>query len=145
MYRELLNEIIKKTDMPKLQNPCTENDIAEAEKVVGYIFPEELKKLLKETDGDKYFLLSAKEIIKNVELNRNYLAECLEPDEYIEKIDRHIFFATNGCGDYYCYKVSEDGKADTSAIYIWDHECFETRYVAKDLMDAIIKYYNDEI
>ena len=66
MYRELLNEIIKKTDMPKLQNPCTENDIAEAEKVVGYMFPEELKKLLRETDGDKYFLLSAKEIIKNV-------------------------------------------------------------------------------
>ena len=34
MYRELLSDIIKKNDMPKLQNPCTENDIAEAEKVL---------------------------------------------------------------------------------------------------------------
>lgn len=56
-----------------------------------------------------------------------------------------FFFATNGCGDYYCYRVSENGEVDTSGIYIWEHEEFETHYVAKDIRDAIIKYYNDEI
>lgn len=145
MYRELLSELIKKVNWAKLQEPCSENDIAEAEKVVGYTFPDELKALLRETNGDHWFLLSAQQIIEIVENNRNILSECFEPDEYLEKVDRHIFFATNGCGDYYCYRVSENGEVDTSAIYLWEHEEFETRYVAKDIKDAIIKYYNDEI
>ncbi len=145
MYRELLSELIKKSNWAKLQEPCSENDIAEAEKVVGYTFPDELKALLRETNGDHWFLLSAQQIIGIVENNRSILSECFEPDEYLEKVDRHIFFATNGCGDYYCYRVSENGEVDTSAIYLWEHEEFETRYVAKDIKDAIIKYYNDEI
>lgn len=145
MYRELLSEHIKKTDWAQLQSPCPESDIAKVEKVVGYTFPDDLKALLRETNGDRWFLLSAKEIIENVERNRSILSECLEPDEYLEKVDRYIFFATNGCGDYYCYRVCENGKVDTSAIYIWEHEEFETHYVAKDIREAIIKYYNNEI
>lgn len=145
MYRELLSELIQRSNWAKLQEPCSENDIAKAEKVVGYTFPDELKALLRETNGDHWFLLSAQQIIEIVENNRNILSECFEPDEYLEKVDRHIFFATNGCGDYYCYRVSENREVDTSAIYLWEHEEFETRYVAKDIKDAIIKYYNDEI
>ena len=38
-----------------------------------------------------------------------------------------------------------NGETDTSAIYIWEHELFEIREVAKDLIDLIKKYYNDEI
>ncbi|MCD8314335.1 MAG: SMI1/KNR4 family protein [Firmicutes bacterium] len=112
---------------------------------MGYTFPDELKALYRETDGDNWFLLSLQQIIDNVEINRKILSKYLEPDEYSEKVDRYIFFATNGCGDYYCYRVSESGVTDTSAIYIWEHEGFEARYVAKDIKDAIIKYYNDEI
>ncbi len=145
MYRELLSELIQEHDWAKLQNPCSEKDILAAEKYVGYTFPDELKALLRETDGDHWFLLSAKEIIENVERNRNIMAEYFEPDEFLEKVDRHIFFATNGCGDYYCYRILENGETDTSAIYLWEHELFETHLVAKDIKDAIIKYYNDEI
>ena len=145
MYRELLSEFIKNVDWAKLQDPCSEQELKKAEKVVGYPFPDELKALLRETNGDRWFLLSAKEIIENVERNRTILSECFEPDEFVEKVDLHIFFATNGCGDYYCYKVSQNGEVDTSAIYIWDHEDFETRYAAKNIKDAIIKYYSNEI
>lgn len=145
MYRELLSEFIKNVDWAKLQDPCSEQELEKAEKVVGYPFPDELKALLRETNGDRWFLLSAKEIIENVERNRTILSECFEPDEFVEKVDLHIFFATNGCGDYYCYKVSQNGEVDTSAIYIWDHEDFETRYAAKNIKDAIIKYYSNEI
>ncbi len=145
MYRELLSELIQEYDGAKLQNPCSEKEIAKAEKIVGYPFPNELKALLRETDGDRWFLLSVKEIMEIVESNRSILSESFEPDEYLEKVDRHIFFATNGCGDYYCYRVLENGEVDTSGIYLWDHEEFETRYVAKDIKDAIVKYYHSEI
>lgn len=145
MYRELLSELIHGHDWAKLQNPCSEKDILAAEKYVGYTFPDELKALLRETDGDHWFLLSAKEIIENVERNRNIMAEYFEPDEFLEKVDRHIFFATNGCGDYYCYRILENGETDTSAIYLWEHELFETHLVAKDIRDAITKYYHNEI
>lgn len=145
MYRELLRKLIKKVKWAKLRKPCSENDIEKAERAVGYTFPDELKALYRETDGDNWFLLSLQQIIDNVEINRKILSKYLEPDEYLEKVDRYIFFATNGCGDYYCYRVSESGVTDTSAIYIWEHEGFEAQYVAKDIKDAIIKYYNDEI
>ena len=66
-------------------------------------------------------------------------------EEFEENVNRFIFFATNGCGDYYCYRVLENGETDISAIYIWEHELFEIREVAKDLAELITKYYNDEV
>ncbi len=145
MYKELLKDLIKDYSYARLCEPCSEKDIKKAEETVGFPFPEELKALLRETDGDHWFLLSANEIIENVRRNREILAEYLEPEEFTEKVDRHIFFATNGCGDYYCYRILPSGEPDTSEIFIWEHELLETRPVANDLKDAIIKYYNDEI
>ena len=69
------------------------------------------------------------QIIEHVKSNREIFPEYLEPDEFEEKVNRHIFFATNGCGDYYCYRILPDGAVDT----------------AKDLPEMITKYYNDEI
>lgn len=43
------------------------------------------------------------------------------------------------------YRVLPDGKTDDTAIYIWEHELFETREVAKDIVDVITKYYNNEV
>ena len=58
MYRELLREQIKKVDWAKLQDPCPENDIAEAEKIVGYTFPDDLKALLmKQTETTGFYCL----------------------------------------------------------------------------------------
>ena len=106
---------------------------------MGYNFPEELKELLLEMNGDKWLLFSTEKIIECVSLNREYLLECYED------IESHIFFAGNGCGDYYCYNVREDGIVDTSAIHIWLHEDNETRWVAKDMEELIRRYYNSEI
>lgn len=73
------------------------------------------------------------------------MAEYFEPDEFLEKVDRHIFFATNGCGDYYCYRVLPNGETDTDAIYLWEHELFETHVVAENMKDLIVKYYGGEV
>ena len=145
MYRELIGKLIDGHNWAKLQEPCSEEQIKKAEKYVGFTFPEELKALLRETNGDHWFLLSAEEIVAQVKRNREILAEYLESDEFEEKVNRFIYFASNGCGDYYCYRVLPNDQADTSAIYIWEHELFETREVAKDICDLIIKYYNNEV
>ena len=112
---------------------------------VGFTFPKELKAMLRETNGDNWLLLSAERIISHVKGNREMFPEYLDPDEFEEKVNRFVFFATNGCGDYYCYRVLDNGETDTSAIYIWEHELFEVREVAKDIADLITKYYNDEV
>ncbi len=139
MYKEMVVECSEGKARIQIQEPATLSKILKAEKVVGYNFPEELKKLLFEMNGDKWLLFSTEEIIRCASLNREYLLECYED------IERHIFFAGNGCGDYYCYNVSEDGIVDTSAIYIWRLEDNETCMVAKNIKELIRRYYNSEI
>ena len=145
MYRELLSNIIANHNRAKLQDPCDEKELTAAEEYVGFPFPAELKALLRETNGDHWLLLSAAQIIEHTKTNREIFPEYLEPDEFEEKVNRYIFFAANGCGDYYCYRALPNGAVETSGIYIWAHELFETRWVAKDILDMITKYYNDEI
>ena len=145
MYRELISKLINGNNWAKLQEPCLEEEITEAEKYVGFDLPEELKNLLGETNGDNWFLLSVQQIVHHVENNREIFPEYLDADEFQEKVNRYVYFATNGCGDYYCYRVSSNGETDSSAIYIWEHELFETRKVAENISDLISKYYNNEV
>lgn len=139
MYKELILECSKNNQWTKIQKPATITEIQEAEKTVGYQFPNDLKQLLLELNGDSYLLLSTNRIKEICQLNKEYLKEVYED------IDCHIFFAENGCGDYYCYNISENGEADTSDIYIWEHETNKTTIVAKDIKELICKYYNSEI
>ncbi len=153
MYRELIFELSQGNEWVKIQPPCLESEIEHAENVVGYPFPKELRELLQETNGDRWCLLSAKEIIENVERNREFFlplfAEDYSKKEYNERVDRFIFFATNGCGDYYCYRVRPDGSTDETTIYIWEHEelgekcCW--RAVAFSMTEFLTRYYNSEI
>ena len=145
MYRELIGTLTANHNWAGLQSPCSDRELAEAEAFVGFSFPEDLKGLLRETNGDRWFLLSTEQIIDHVKTNREAFSDYLEPEEYEEKVNRFIFFAINGCGDYYCYRVLADGSTDASAIYIWEHELFETRKVADNLTDLITKYYQNEI
>ena len=145
MYRELIGTLIEGHHWAKLQEPCSENDIKRAENYVGFAFPKELKALLRETDGDQWLLLSAEQIIDHVKTNREIFPEYLESDEFEEKVNRFVPFATNGCGDYYGYRVLENGDTDASSICIWEHELFEIREAAKDIADLITKYYSNEV
>lgn len=139
MYKELIKECSKDNQWTKIQKPATITEIQEAQHTVGYQFPDDLKHLLLELNGDSYFLLSTNRIKEIYQINREYLKEIYED------VNCHIFFAENGCGDYYCYNILEDGEIDTSAIYIWEHEINKTSVVAKDIKELIRKYYNSEI
>ena len=147
MFTELLSQCIQEAgvEYAHLEPPCPEEEIALAEAAVGYPFPQELKALLRETNGDSWLLLSASRIVETAQLNRKYFTECFDTlEEYEDRIGRFIIFAGNGCGDYYCYRVLPDGQVDGSQIYIWEHETFEHHVVAKDIPDLIRKYYHDQ-
>lgn len=144
MYRELILELTQGNEFVKIQPPCPENEIDNAEKVVGYHFPKELRALLRELNGDKYLLLSAKEIIEQTKLNREIQAE-YSNEEFAKELDRFIFFATNGIGDYYCYHADSDGVLDETAIYIWEHEEYCWKQIATNMAELITRYYNAEI
>ncbi len=122
-------------------------------RAVGHKFPEELKALLREMNGDRWCLMSAEEIVENVRANRETLLPFFEEEfgteEYLDRVDRFIFFATNGCGDHYGYRVGPNGTVEGTTVYIWEHEeigekcCWKE--VAANLCEFITKYYNDEI
>ena len=82
MYRELIKQLTEKHQRAKVQAPCSEKEIGEAERYVGFAFPEELKNLLREINGDHWFLLSAAEMMDQVRRNREIVAEYLEPEEF---------------------------------------------------------------
>lgn len=145
-YREIVEASTRKTQYAKIAPPCSEREIEQTEAYVGYSFPEPLKNLLRELNGDGWFLLSAEQICENVRLNREILREAFDDEkEFAERVGQYILFATNGCGDYYGYHVQENGTVDESALYIWEHETFESKIVARDIPELIRKYYNDEI
>ncbi len=144
MYRELISELTQGNEFVKIQPPCSEKEVEKAEKAVGYSFPKELKALLQELNGDKYLLLSTKEIIEQAKLNRE-IQEEYSDEEFAKELDRLLFFATNGCGDYYCYHADSDGVLDETAIYIWEHEEYRWKQVSANMAELITRYYNAEI
>lgn len=153
MYKELIESFAHNSEWVKIQPPQTEENIRATEAAVGYLFPKELRDLYLEMDGDSFLFLSLQKIAETVQINRETWLPFFEKDyskeEYMDRVDRFIFFAGNGCGDYYCYRVSPDGIADETVIYIWEHEyigeacCWKP--VASHLKELITRYYHDEI
>lgn len=144
MYKELILKVSKGNDFVKIQPPCPESGIDRVERAFGYPLPKELRALLRELNGDKWLLLSAEEIIEQLGINKEMLS--FYEEEGVKGVDRLIFFAGNGCGDYYCYRVGADGAPEENAIYMWEHE--EMRFdkkVAGNMTELITRYYNDEI
>ncbi len=153
-YRKLLSKMTKKIKCVKLGSPCPENEIALAEKSVGYPFPQELKDLLGEVNGDGgWALMSAQEITETTNDLRNswraFFEEEGKQEEYVDNVQSFIFFAKNGCGDYYGYHIGADGLPEGTTIYIWEHEkigearCY--RRVASNIEEFITNYYNDKL
>ncbi|PWL49591.1 MAG: hypothetical protein DBY36_07565 [Clostridiales bacterium] len=139
MYRELIEACSQNIEWVRIQKPASAAQIQEAEEAVGCRFPAELKALLSELNGDRWLLFSTGEIMETTRSAREGLGECYAG------IEKHLFFAGNGCGDYYCYNILPDGKADGGAVYLWEHETNETRRVAGNLAEMIERYYHDEI
>lgn len=138
MYKELIAQYGDRNKYVSPQPSAAVSEIAKAEQKLGTSFPDELRALLSEMNGDRWLMFSINEIIETTEDLRSLT-------EYYPGIDGYLFFAGNGCGDYYGYSVTEDGSVDASAIYLWLHETNEKMKVAADIPTLIKRYYSDEI
>ncbi len=139
MYKEKLLHYAHTNEYVKPKVGATAAMIHSVEKDLGCTFPPELRSLLSETNGDGYLFFSTDEILETNIRARTMMSECYEG---LEKL---LFFAGNGCGDYYCYQIRPSGQADSSSIYIWMHEDNELGSVAHSLTEMIDRYFNDEI
>ncbi len=138
MYLELIQPYIPQNPWARPQPPATPEQIRQTEEKMGVAFPQELRELLLELNGDRYLLLSAEKIVEYNLLTREGLSECYDGLENL------LFVAENGCGDYYCYKI-DCGHITAPALYRWEHEENVTVPVATSLSELITRYYNDEI
>ncbi len=138
MYREYIESRMADNKWIKPHPPASVQQISAAEAAMGVKFPKELIDLLSEMNGDGYFLLTAEHIVEYNNMNRNILGEVYDG------LDKLLYIAENGCGDYYCYVIENGGIASTQ-IVCWEHETNETYPVADNLMQLIVRYYNSEI
>lgn len=138
MYKELTAQYSDGNEHVSPQLPAAVSEITKAEQQLGTSFPDELRALLSEMNGDHWLLFSINEIIETTEDLRSLT-------EYYPDIARYLFFAGNGCGDYYGYSIAENGNVNHNDIYIWLHETNEKKKVAEDILTLIKRYYSDEI
>ena len=142
MWREIVEKIAKNNEYVKIQPPATQEDTERLNSKYGEI-PQELKDLLLELNGDNDCLFSVEWIIEMNELLRN--------DQYNDggfmSFKSLLFFAGNGCGDYYGYAISKNG-IEPRRIFMWCHETDDRIEVAGSLKEAIALMYesmSDEI
>lgn len=117
--------------------PATHKQLTAAEETLLLKLPSDIKDLLGEMNGDGWFVFSTEQIVEtNLSLRK---LDCFMP------LDCMLFFAGNGCGDYYGFPITrEDGVRDDN-VFMWEHENDSRVWKASGVEDAIKKYYNDEI
>ena len=142
MYIELLEQYGAKYIGFKIQTAVTKREICIAEKELNTTFPRELSELLLETNGDNYLLLSLNQIVKYNQDFRDLNPNIIKPSLF--QFNEYLFIATNGCGDYYGYKI-KDGSIQSTNIIIFEHEEYKSRIVAKNLAELIEYYYKNQI
>ena len=136
-WKELIEQFVENNPYMKPNAPATEQQIANVEERLNATLPVELKDLLREFNGDNWFVFSTFQIIEINELQRGL--------DFYMPLDCLLFFAGNGCGDYYGYSITlKDGVRD-DRVFLWEHENDNRIWKANNLEDAIKKYYNNEI
>jgi len=117
----------------KINAPSDEKEIKAAEEALGVSFPNELKGLLLELDGDSLLLFSALQIVTRKALGGLYGG-----------FEEPLSIGGNGCGDYYAYTIT-DGITASNEIIRWEHEDNSRVFVASGLAGLIEKYHADQV
>lgn len=152
---ELLEEIRKSLlpDGMKLNPPASEEEIDEAESKLNIKFPDELKKVLKFSNGAMELMIVA-QVEEYIELDiywsvKTIVSASLDHIRYREGIEskhkfKYLCIADNGCGENFGYKIV-DGKCIDTTIYIYYP--IEDRYeeIAKNFEDWAIGWFSGKI
>ncbi len=115
--------------------PGSLTEIKEVAHYFNTSLPNELVDFLLEFDGVGEFLFSAKRIVEITKLVRKNFKDTTF------KVDDLCFIGEGGQGNYFCYKIKDDGSIDDSNIFLWNHETNERIYVAESLPELIRKFY----
>lgn len=130
MWKELFDNILGEREFTA---PVAKAGLQEAEAEMGHELPDDLKRLLLETDGvkDAYrcdLIWSLNRIKKDNLLFR-------KSDDFKElymPFDCLLFFSDAGNGDQFAYSVL-NGKISKEDIYVWNHEDDSRTWVAPSL------------
>ena len=110
-------------------SPTTYAQIAEVEVALSCELPYDIKNLLLEMDGDNWFVFSTEQIIEtNTRVH--------------EPLERLLFIAGNGGGDYFGHPITRDDGVLGDLIFLWEHEFDNRMWKADCLEDAMRKYYS---
>jgi hypothetical protein len=145
MWRELINVAGKnREDGPVLHTAASDEDIRQAESLLGIEFPTDLVNLLKETNGvdTEYgeFLWSARKIAEeNLAFRQN-------PDfaRIYMPFDPLLFFGQELNGDLYAYRILQ-GEVQPETVYRWDHESDSRQFVAAHLPSFVERWFREEL
>lgn len=141
MYRELVEyyRTTRKYGEDIAPRPPVDSAaIVRGEQQLGIPFPQELRDLLMEMDGDCDLLLSLDDIVETSSF------------PYSERypVGSLLFFGRDGAGNLYGYPV-EEGWAKGGEIVLWDHEMAvwgtreeEVCYQAGSIEELIRDYYD---
>ena len=138
MWINQINKYKDKNSYIKVNSPSNNEEIVAAQQELNVAFPNELKELLLELNGDSVLLHSLQQIIENTIMTRRELSGCYEG------LTQLLFIGGNGCGDYYSYIIT-DGIIVSNKIIRWEHEDNSRIFVANGLAELIEKYYTDQI
>lgn len=142
MYIELLKQYAAHLNSVKFHPAATANQVCEAEKRLNVLFPDELKKILFEVNGDNFLLWSLEQIVKeNLEI-RSINPEIIEPELF--NFSEFLFIAGNGIGDYYGYRI-DNGTIQSTSIFVFEHEEYTSKVVAHNIAELVMLYYQDQI
>ncbi len=127
-----MGDILRFKKKFNFHSPCSEIDIVNIEDDLAIKLPDELKKILLETNGveDEYgceLVWNCDDLIRK---NRS-LREYEEFKEQFMSFDSCLMFGEAGNGDQYFYPVLPNG-ATKSEILIWNHETDERVFFSCD-------------
>ncbi|MFI0447389.1 SMI1/KNR4 family protein [Actinomadura sp. 6N118] len=133
MWRELIEQ---HTSQARFASPATEQALHRTEETLGHLLPNDLVKLLSETDGvidaNGYNLVfSAEQLLQgNLEM-RTYPAL----KRLYMSFDQLLFFSdVPGDGSLFAYALVPEGRPD---IFVWDHRTDNRRPIAPSLEQFI--------
>ena len=132
----LFDELMKKHDYIAPNPPATQAQIDEIETALRNKPPDDLTELLLEMNGDNWFVFSAGQIIQ-INLSMRVI-------DVFMPLDSLLFFAGNGCGDYFGFPIASNGEIKTDCVFLWDHESDSRILKAGGLEEIIVKYYGGE-
>lgn len=135
MWKEKIISLNADNSFSTITLPATTEQISCLETALKIKLPKDLKSFLEEVNGDGVTFLSVEQIIEDNLVLRNF--------DYCMPLNCLLFFAENGCGDYFGYSISGNGEIGNN-IFLWDHEYDSRKWIANGLEDFIRKRKNQE-